>query len=60
MFAPSFVQKTIPPLQKTYMADACHLNFGKYTLFFCYGVTANSNMSPVGFGIIFGNENTSN
>ncbi len=25
-----------------------------------YGVTANSNMSPVGFAIIFGNENTNN
>ncbi len=60
MFAPSFVQKTIPHLQKTYMADACHLNFGKYTLFSCAGVTANLNMSPVGFVVIFGNKNTSN
>jgi hypothetical protein len=33
MFAPSFVQKTVPHLQKMYMVDACHLNFGKYTLF---------------------------
>jgi hypothetical protein len=41
------------------MADACHLNFGKYTLFSCYGITANSNASPVAFAIIFGNENTS-
>ncbi len=55
MFAPSIVQKTVPHLQKMYMADACHLNFGKYTLFSCYGVTANSNMSPVGFAIIFRN-----
>jgi hypothetical protein len=60
LFAPSFVQKTVPHLQNTYMADACHLNFGKYMLFFCYGVTANSNMPPVGFVIIFGNKNTSN
>ncbi len=60
MFAPSFVQKTVPHLQKMYMADACHLNFGKYMLFSCYSVTANSNMSPVGFAIIFGNKNTSN
>ncbi len=60
LFAPLFVQKTIPHLQKTYMADACHLNFGKYTLFSCYGVTANSNMSPVAFAILFGNKNTSN
>ncbi len=60
MFTPSFVQKTIPHLQKMYMADACHLNFGKYTLFSCYSVTANSNMSPVEFAIIFRNENTIN
>jgi hypothetical protein len=60
LFAPSFVQKTIPHLQQMYMADACHLNFGKYMLFSCFGVTANSNMSPVGFAIIFGNKNTSN
>jgi hypothetical protein len=59
-FAPLFVQKTVPCLQKKGMADACHLNFGKYTLFSCYGVTANSNMSPVGFVIIFGNKNTIN
>jgi hypothetical protein len=39
------------------MADACHLNFGKYTMFAYYGVTENANMSPVGFAIIFGNEN---
>ena len=26
-------------------------------LFCCYGVTANANMSPVAFGIVFGNEN---
>jgi hypothetical protein len=56
-FAPSFSTKTVPQLQRLYMADACHLNFGKYTLFCCYGVTANANMSPVAFGIVFGNEN---
>jgi len=39
------------------MADACHLNFGKYTLFSCYGITANCHVSPVGFAIVFGNEN---
>jgi len=38
-FAPSFATQTVPLLQKVYMADACHLNFGKYTLFSCYGVT---------------------
>jgi len=39
------------------MADACHLNFGKYTLFSCYGIIANCNMSPAGFAIVFGHEN---
>ena len=56
-FAPSFLQATVPELQRLVMADACHLNFGKYTLFSCYGITANANMCPVGFAIIFGNEN---
>ncbi len=42
------------------MVDACHLNFGRYTLFSCYGVTSNSNLSPVVFAIIFRNKNTSN
>jgi hypothetical protein len=58
-FAPSFSKATVPELQTVFMADACHLNFGKYTMFSCYGVTANTNMSPVGFAIIFGNENAS-
>jgi len=56
-FTPSFSQKTVPELQTLFMADACHLNFGKYTMFTCYGITANANMSQVGFAIIFGNEN---
>ena len=55
-FTPSFTKTTVPELQTLFMADACHLNFG-YTMFACYGVTANANMSPVGFAIIFGNEN---
>jgi len=57
-FTHSFLQKTVPELQTLFMADACHLNFGKYTMFTCYGITANANMSPVGFAIIFGNENS--
>jgi hypothetical protein len=57
-FTPSFSLKTDPELQTLFMADACHLNFGKYTMFTCYGITANANMSPVGFAIIFGNENS--
>ncbi len=57
-FSPSFVKETVPHLQKVLMADVCHLNFGKYTLFLCYGITVNSNASPVAFAIIFGNEST--
>ncbi len=30
-FAPSFFTRTVPELQRLFMADACHLNFGKYT-----------------------------
>jgi hypothetical protein len=41
------------------MDDACHLNFGKYTMFSCYGITANSYMLHVCFAIIFGNKNSS-
>jgi hypothetical protein len=57
IFTPSFTKTTVPEIQTVIMADVCHLNFGKYTMFACYGVTANAIMSPVGFAIIFGNEN---
>ena len=52
-FTPSFAPATVPELKRLFMGDACHLNFGKYTLFSCYGVTANCNMSPVAFVIVF-------
>ncbi len=58
-YAPYFSKATVPELQTVFMVDACHLNFSKYTMFSCYGVTDNSNMSLVGFAIIFGNENAS-
>jgi hypothetical protein len=32
------------------------MSFGKYTLYFCCGTTANYNTYPVAFGILFGNE----
>ncbi len=56
-FTPLFAPKTVPKLKRLFLADACHVNFGKYTLFSSYGVTTNGNMSPVGFAIVFGNEN---
>ena len=36
-FAPSFVKRTIPNLQKVFMADACHLHFGNIP-YFCFMV----------------------
>jgi hypothetical protein len=52
----SGAKNTVPLLQTVYQADAAHMNFGKYTLYSCYGITANCNAFPVAFGIIFGNE----
>ena len=43
-------------LQTVYQADAAHMNFGKYTLYSCYGITSNCNALPVSFGIVFGND----
>jgi hypothetical protein len=52
----SAAKNTVPCLQTVYQANAAHMNFGKYTLYSCYGITANCNAFPVAFGIIFGNE----
>ena len=56
MFATSASKHSVPMLQNVIQADAAHMNFGKYTLYSAYGNTANANMSPVAFAIIFGNE----
>jgi len=40
-------------------ANRVHMSFGKYTLFTAYGKTANANMSPLAYGIFFGNEDWS-
>jgi hypothetical protein len=37
----SGAKNTVPLLQTVYQADAAHMNFGKYTLYSCYGITAN-------------------
>jgi hypothetical protein len=37
----------VPHLQRVFQANACHMNFGKYTLYLCYGTTANCNTFPV-------------
>jgi hypothetical protein len=55
-FSTSGARVTVPFLQRVFQADACHLSFGKYTLYYCYGTTANCNTSLVAFGILCGNE----
>ena len=46
----------IQNVQTTVRMDAAHMIFGKYTLYSCYGITANCNAFLVAIGIIFGNE----
>ena len=55
-FGMSYSGAVVPHLQDVFQADACHMNFGKYTLYSCYGTTANGNTSPIAFAILFGNE----
>ncbi len=52
----SAAKQTAPLLQTVYQADAAHMNFGKYTLYSWYGITANCNAYPVAFGIVSGND----
>jgi hypothetical protein len=59
-FATSTSTTTVPNLQKIVQADAAHMSIGKYTLFSAYGSTANGNMSPIAFAILFGNEDKQN
>ena len=47
-------------LQHVMQANGAHSSFGKYTLFLAYATTANGNMSPLAFGLLFGNEDTKN
>ncbi len=48
-FSMSYSTSVVPHLQDVFQADAAHMNFGKYTLFSCYGSTANANTSPIAF-----------
>ncbi len=57
--AASTSKQNVPLLQTVYQSDAAHMNFGKYTLYSCYKITANCNASPVAFAIVFGNEDES-
>jgi hypothetical protein len=53
LFSTSGGRKAVPFLQRVFHADACHMSFGKYTLYSCYGTTANCNTYLVAFGILF-------
>jgi hypothetical protein len=46
----------VPLLQTVYQADACHIDFGKYTMFTIYGIGASNNTFPVAMALLFGNE----
>ncbi len=50
----------VPFLQDVIQADGAHMTFGKYTLFSAYGNTANGTKAPLGFAMLFGNEDTAN
>jgi hypothetical protein len=60
LFATSSSKHLVPLLQDVIQADGAHASYEKYTLFLAYGTTANGNMSPLAFGLLFGNENTEN
>jgi hypothetical protein len=57
--ATSTAKQNAPLLQTVHQSDAAQMNFGKYTLYSCYGITSNCSASPVAFGIVFGNEDKS-
>jgi hypothetical protein len=47
-FAPKYSNVAVPHLQQVFQADACHIkNFGKYSIYSCYGTTANCNTFPI-------------
>ncbi len=60
LFATSSSKHLAPLLQPVIQADGAHSSFGKYTLYSAYAMTANGNMSPLAFGLLFGNEDTKN
>jgi hypothetical protein len=60
MVAPSTSIVAAPFLQDVVQANGAHMSFGKYTLFSAYAKTANANMSPLAYAILFGNEDKAN
>ena len=55
-FSPKYTKDAVPYLQQVFQGDACHMHFGKYTLYSLYGTTANCNTFPIAFKISFSNE----
>jgi hypothetical protein len=60
LFAPLISSHIVPLLQDVIQADGAHSQYGKYTLYSAYGTNANGHMSPVAFGLLFGNEDKTN
>jgi hypothetical protein len=60
LVTPSTSKVTAPFLHGVVQADGAHMSFGKNTLFTAYAKTANGNMSPLLYGILFGNEDKAN
>jgi hypothetical protein len=60
LFVPSSSKHLVPLLQDVIQADSAHSNFGEYTLFSAYGTSANGNMCPLAFGLLFGNKDKQN
>jgi hypothetical protein len=58
LFANESSRHIVPHLQHVMHADGAHSSFGKYKLFSAYALTANGNMSPLAFGLLFGNKDT--
>ncbi len=60
LFATSSSKHLALLLQPVIQANGAPSSFGKYTLYSAYAMTANGNMSPLAFGLLFGNEDTKN
>ncbi len=60
LFATLSSKHLVPLLQDVIQADGAHASYGKYTLFLAYETIVNGNMSPLAFGLLFGNKSTEN
>jgi hypothetical protein len=49
----SAAKHTMSTLQTVYQVNTTHMNFSKYELYNCHGITS---YSPVNIGIVLGNE----